>query len=144
MAARCSRPKRRGWPEGHPVEQVLPNRKVITMPLPAYMTQQPSTDPVAVLFRRVLNVAQSGEFGRVGQTLTVKALDCETPESYRKAIRMMCEQADDMRYSVEAMVPSVLADSVKHFETAGFHIAHETSADEDSGTQYVVRRRARA
>lgn len=113
------------------------------MPLPAYMTQHPSADPVAVLFRRVNNVAQSGEFGRVGQTITIRALDCTTAESYRKAIRMMCEQADSMRYSVEAMVPSVLADSVKHFEGAGFHIAHETNGDEDQGAEYVVRRPAR-
>jgi hypothetical protein len=115
----------------------------VAMPLPAYMTQQPKTEPVEVLARRISNLSQSGTIVRAGQTITVRALDCATPDEYRRAIRMMCEQADAMRYSVEANVPSVLGDSVKHFEHAGFQIAHETGSDDEDGAHFVLRRRAR-
>lgn len=113
------------------------------MPLPAYMTQQPTTDPIDVLTRRIGGITQNSDIGRVGQTITSRALDCDDVDSYRRVIRLMCEQADTLRYSVEAHVPSVLADSVKHYEAAGFTIAYEAGPEDMDGAHFLLRRRAK-
>ena len=114
------------------------------MPLPTYMTEQPRIDPVAVLARRIGSFSHAGKIARTGSTIVLQALDCTDAADYRRAIRMACDQADSAAWTVEATVPSVLGDSVKHFEAAGFRLIHETD-DQDAGGEHVVlRRTARA
>lgn len=112
------------------------------MPLPAYLTQQPTIDPIDLLSRRVARIAENADIGRVGQTITSRALDCCDVQSYRRAIRLMCEQADTLRYSIEAHVPNVLGDSVGIYEESGFSIAYEAGSEDMDGAHYLLRRRA--
>jgi predicted GNAT family N-acyltransferase len=115
------------------------------MGLPAYMLEQPKTNPIESIAGRMERLGVPVELNRLGAMITMRNLDGEEAghDVTRKAIRMVCEHADASRVTIEAFIPSVLAGCVGDYESCGFHVVLHADEEDMAGAHYVMRRAAR-
>jgi hypothetical protein len=117
------------------------------MGLPAYLLEQPKTNPTDVLARQIRNLGLDVELTRNGKTLTVRNLELlgnENESDVLKAIRLIATHADLNKLSVDAIVYPIQDNVISRYETAGFliHVMPSDDADEDAYT--LLRRPVRS
>lgn len=113
------------------------------MPLPAYMLQQPQTNPIDTLARRVSAHGVEMQITRKGRTILVRNMDAPSNEAAAKALRIVAEYADMHFLVIDAHVPSVLGHLDPAYVANGFLVGFEAEDDEEHGTHHVMRRKPR-
>lgn len=116
------------------------------MPLPAYMTAQPTITPLEAVARRIQNLGHNVTLSRRGRTVIMTGMELGTGghDVARKAIRIACEHADDQRLTIETAIPEVACNIVTDYEALGFRVVMEVGEDEDAerGAHCLLRRAA--
>ncbi len=112
------------------------------MPLPSYMLENPKTNPIQVIENMIGRLGANAAINRQGKTITVKNLDCEdgSHETTKKAIKIICTQADMIGVSVDAIVPDILGNTVSDFEHFGFQATHNCDETHPNGPSTLLRR----
>lgn len=113
------------------------------MPLPAYMLQQPETNPIETLSRRVANRGVDMNLQRKGNTLFVRNMDAPTIAEAATALRILTEYADLHFLVIDAHVPSVLGHLDGAYVSNGFLVGFEADEDDEHGRHHVMRRKPR-
>jgi ATP phosphoribosyltransferase len=112
------------------------------MPLPAYLTETPSTNPTSVLARQVRNLGLEVDLVRTGSTLTIRGLEVFGNESeVNRALRLITNHADANNLSLDAIVYPVQGNIISRYEAAGF-LVHVTPSDDGDEDAYTLLRRA--
>lgn len=113
------------------------------MPLPAYMLQQPQTNPIDTVARRVAAHGVDMQITRKGKTILVRNMDAPTIEAAQTALRIVCEYADLNFMVIDAHVPSVLGHLDAAYLANGFLVGFEVEEDDEQGRHHVMRRKPR-
>ena len=115
------------------------------MPLPAYLTEQPKTNPTTIIARQIRNLGIDVDIVRTGATLTVQGieLDPDNSEYVDRAIRLLSNYADANRLSTDAIVYPVQANVIERYIAHGFEIHLEPQDEDEEGAHTLLRRIAR-
>lgn len=115
------------------------------MPLPKYLLEQPSTNPLESISRRILSFGVSASLQRRGTTVVIRNLDHGDTDhnAMRRAMRIITEHADASKLTCEAFVPSVMAATVADYEANGFHVVLQADEEDEDGAHVVLRRATR-
>lgn len=115
------------------------------MPLLSYMLEQPNSNPIEILKSRISRLGADVDLSRVGNVIKISALDADHDQHAicKRAIRIVCEHADTARLTVEALVPSVIANTVSDYESCGFNIIMHPNDESEEDAHFILRRAAR-
>ncbi len=113
------------------------------MPLPAYMLQQPTIDPIDVLARRIRAKGVEIEMFRQGKTIQMRNMDTQDLEAATAAIRIVGEYADLNFMVVDALVPSILGHLDSAYLSNGFLVGYEGGEENERGEYQLMRRKPR-
>lgn len=114
------------------------------MPLPAYMTAQPTTNPVDIVARQIESLGQCPELERRGSTLSLRGIEYDgaNAEAVTRAIRLITRLADTNHLSTDAVVYPVQGNVIDFYLAAGFEI-HVDNSEDDMDPHTLLRRPAR-
>lgn len=112
------------------------------MPLPAYITEQPKSNPTDVVARQINNLGLNPELHRCGSTLTVRGIeyDGENGDAVMRAIKLINRHADAYRLSTDVIVYPVQGNVIDYYLKAGFEIHVDTSEEDDEDPHTLLRR----
>lgn len=108
------------------------------MALPAYLLEQPKTNPTDVLIRQIQSLGLDAEIIRHGPTITIRNLELtETNEDQiNRALRLIATHADTNRLAVDAIVQPIQENIISRYQAAGFlvHVQANDDCDDDANT----------
>lgn len=115
------------------------------MALPAYLLEQPKTNPTDILIRQIRNLDLTPEIVRHGQTITISNLELSDSNEAEisRALRLIATHADTNRLTVDAVVLPIQENIIQRYLDAGFTIHVQASDDYDLEEHTLLRRAIR-
>lgn len=116
------------------------------MALPAYLLEQPKTNPTDILIRQIRNLGIDADVARHGQTLTIRALELtdENAEAVDRALRLISTHADTNKLTVDAVIHPIEENVISRYLTAGFIIHHQADGEHGEEVCTLMRRAIRS
>jgi selenocysteine-specific translation elongation factor len=115
------------------------------MPLPAYLLEQPKTNPTDVLIRQIQNLGVDAEIARHGQTITIRDLELteDNEDAISRALRLLETHADTNRLTVDAVVHPIQENVISRYLAAGFIVHHQADGEHGEEICTLLRRAIR-
>lgn len=115
------------------------------MPLPAYLTNQPTANPTDIVARQIERLGLDATVTRAGSTITIRDLELSPDNGDRidRALRLITSHADAHRLAADAIVYPVQGNVIEKYLAAGFLIHVEPSNDDDEDAHTLLHRTAR-
>jgi hypothetical protein len=107
------------------------------------MLQQPKTDPIDTLARRIAAHGVDMQITRKGRTIFVRNMDAPSTQDATRALKIVSDYADLHFLVIDAHVPSVLGHLDAAYVANGFLVGFEAEEDEEHGRHHVMRRKPR-
>src|SRR3546814_20953560 len=101
------------------------------MALPAYILEQPKTNPTDILIRQIKNLGIGAEIARHGKTLTVRGLELtdENEQAITRALRLISTPADSNRLTVAAVIYPIDGNRNSRYQSARLTVPPQTTGD---------------
>lgn len=115
------------------------------MALPAYLLEQPKTNPTDILIRQIKNLGIGAEIARHGKTLTVRGLELtdENEQAITRALRLISTHADSNGLTVDAVIYPIEENIISRYLTAGFIVHHQADGEHGEDICTLMRRAIR-
>jgi hypothetical protein len=115
------------------------------MALPAYLLEQPKTNPTDILLRQIKNLGIGADVARHGKTLTIRALELtdENDDAITRALRLISTHADTNGLTVDAVIHPIEENVISRYLTAGFIVHHQADGEHGEEICTLMRRAIR-